>query len=151
MRHHHSIANIVGGHASGPHLQVLGIKAEMQIVPLTPTTSPCFFHFHSPSSSRLIPVKSSSRFRPAKLGRHVTCTSRLRWRRPAVLMSGTGCSSPDQPVVTDKACGLPQAQSKEVFDGQAELNGRILEPRAAPALGAGSGKRKHAFVRADAQ
>lgn len=54
-----------------------------------------FLHFQSPSPRSLIPVESSRKFSPPKLGRYATCTSRLRCLRHSVMKSGTGHGSPD--------------------------------------------------------
>lgn len=35
VQHHHRIADVVGGHADGSHLQRLGINAAGQLAPLT--------------------------------------------------------------------------------------------------------------------
>jgi hypothetical protein len=135
--HYHRIADVVGGHADGSHLQRLGINADVQIAPLTSTFRAMLllpFAF----AQELYARAGVQQIQSTRTGAIATCTSRLRCLRHSVLKSGTGRQSDCQTIAQSRC--LSQGQAKQVLDGQAELDSCIRELRATPAFAAVSGK-----------
>jgi hypothetical protein len=88
--HYHRIADVVGGHADGSHLQRLGINADVQLAPLTSTFRAMLllpFAFAQELDARA----GVQQIQSTRTGRYATYI-RLRCLRHSVLKSGTGRS-----------------------------------------------------------